>query len=58
MFGFKDTNIESIPPTDLLNNFRNLIRKELGFGEDIILDRDRAWFGKVICEPEVETENT
>jgi hypothetical protein len=35
------------PPTDQLNNFRNLIRKELGFGEELSLDRDNAWFGKI-----------
>jgi hypothetical protein len=35
------------PPTDLLNDFRNLVRKELGFGTNLELDRDRAWFGKV-----------
>jgi hypothetical protein len=38
------------PLTDVLNEFRNLIRKELGFGEELTLDRDRAWFGALICE--------
>ncbi len=32
------------PPTDRLNSFRNLIRKELGYGLDLNLDRDIAWF--------------
>jgi hypothetical protein len=45
MFGPKDPNAEKTPPTDLLNNYRNLVRKELGFGTEIPLDRDRAWFG-------------
>jgi len=45
------------PATDLLNRFRNLIRGELGFGVDIELDRDRAWFGKVGCEPKAEPGN-
>lgn len=38
------------PTTDLLNEFRNLIRKELGFGQELELDRERAWFGALICE--------
>ena len=45
MFGPKDPNAERIAPTDLLNGYRNLVRKELGFGTDIPLDRERAWFG-------------
>lgn len=45
MFGPKDTEEEPIPLTDLLNDFRNLVRKELGFGNIIPLDRERAWFG-------------
>lgn len=45
MFGSKDSNTERTPPTDLLNAYRNLVRKELGFGTEIPLDRDRAWFG-------------
>ena len=32
------------PPTDLLNEFRNLVRAELGFGAPLKLDRDFAWF--------------
>lgn len=34
------------PPTDLLNEFRNLVRSELGFGAPLTLDRNLAWFGK------------
>ncbi len=45
MFGPKDPNAEETPITDLLNKYRNLVRKELGFGTEIPLDRDRAWFG-------------
>lgn len=54
MFGHKDPNAEKIAPTDLLNNYRNLVRKELGFGTEIPLDRDRAWFG----HGNFEEENT
>ena len=36
------------PPTDLLNEFRNLVRKELGFGDPVTLDRDVAWFGAFV----------
>ncbi|MCV9927026.1 hypothetical protein OIU83_05160 [Flavobacterium sp. LS1R49] len=45
MFGPKDQNAQKTPATDLLNSYRNLVRKELGFGTEIPLDRDRAWFG-------------
>ncbi|HWN95370.1 MAG TPA: hypothetical protein VNT99_10090 [Methylomirabilota bacterium] len=48
MFGSKE-KMEK-PLTDLLNAFRNLIRKELGFGQELSLDRERAWFGALICE--------
>ena len=50
MFGPGSGKKPRKPATDLLNDFRNLIRMELGFGKDLPLDRDRAWFGKVICE--------
>jgi len=50
MFGPKDLSQPKTPPTDLLNQYRNLVRKELGFGSDLDLDRDRAWFGKAIFE--------
>jgi len=52
MFGPKDPNTEKEPPTDLLNRYRNLVRKELGFGTEIPLDRDRAWFGYANFEKE------
>lgn len=38
-------------PTDLLNEFRNLIRAELGFGEALLLDRNRAWVGLAAGDP-------
>jgi hypothetical protein len=41
-------------PTDLLNEFRKLIRKELGYGSDLELNREKAWFGKVGFEPKEE----
>jgi hypothetical protein len=40
------------PPTDLLNEFRNLIRAELGFGQELPLDRDRAWVGRAAGDPD------
>lgn len=36
-----------IPPTDRLNDYRNMIRKELGYGKEINLNRDNAWFGTI-----------
>lgn len=39
------------PPTDLLNEFRNLIRAELGFGDPLPLDRDRAWVARAAGDP-------
>lgn len=41
---------DSIPPTDRLNSFRNMIRNELGYGKELILDRDYAWFGTIVFE--------
>jgi hypothetical protein len=40
----------SKPPTDYLNEFRNLIRKELGLGEELVLDREGAWIANVVCD--------
>ena len=45
MFGQNVPKEEEIPATDLLNSYRNLVRKELGFGNEIPLDREKAWFG-------------
>lgn len=53
VFGPKPGEMPNKPPTDLLNEYRNLIRKELGFGDELPLDRERAWFGKLCCENEV-----
>lgn len=50
-FGPRDSELRR-PPTDLLNEFRNLIRKELGFGSELDLDRDRAWIGWALGESE------
>jgi len=52
MFGPAPGSASPKPPTDLLNELRNLIRHELGFGHDLELDRERAWFGKVNFEKE------
>lgn len=56
MFGPRGTESASAPPTDVLNKFRNLVRAELGFGGEMPLDRERAWFGKVVFEPEKDSE--
>jgi len=42
---------ESRPVTDMLNDLRNLIRSELGFGKEIQLSRDIAWFGAANSDP-------
>jgi len=39
-----------------LNEFRNMVRSELGFGPELELDREIAWFGYVICEPPPDQE--
>ena len=39
------------PPTDLLNEFRSMVRTELGFGEAPMLNRELAWFGSFVGEP-------
>ena len=50
IFGPENSVSNPIPPTDQLNIYRNLVRKELGFGSEIPLDRNRAWCGCVIFE--------
>jgi len=52
MFGQKASDEAKVPPLDVLNEYRNLIRKELGFGEELEFDRERVWFGKLNCELE------
>jgi hypothetical protein len=42
---------DDIPLTDRLNEFRNRVRQELGFGSDISLNRDRAWMGRTGGDP-------
>jgi hypothetical protein len=37
---------DKTPPTDKLNEFRNLVRKELGYGSPLQLNREKAWFGR------------
>lgn len=46
IFGSNDTTA----PTDLLNEFRNLVRDELGFGGYVEIDREKSWFVKSGCE--------
>lgn len=50
IFGPKAGEQPRKPQTDLLNEFRILVRKELGFGHELLLDRDRAWVGKMVCD--------
>lgn len=51
MFSTIMFNLEpQTPVTDLLNRYRNLVRKELGFGNTLNLDRERAWFGHVVSD--------
>lgn len=40
------------PPTDLLNEFRNEIRRELGFGSKLSLNREVAWIGSMTLDEE------
>lgn len=40
------------PPTDLLNEFRNEIRSELGFGGKLVLNRDVAWISRMNMDEE------
>jgi hypothetical protein len=47
---FPDLDNKQAAPTTLLNEFRNLVRKELGFGFSLVLNEDHAWVGKVVCE--------
>ncbi len=49
MFGANEGAAKTAP-TDLLNSYRNLVRKELGFGNELDLDREKAWFGYVNFE--------
>lgn len=44
MFGPKNNNKKQEAPTELLNKYRNLVRRELGFGKEIPLDSNLAWF--------------
>ena len=50
MFG-PQPDTKAVPPTDQLNEFRNMVRDELNFGAHLELDRDRAWFGTMVSEP-------
>lgn len=52
MFGPKGLETDTVPPTTLLNKYRNMVRKELGFGSEIQLDEERAWVGHVNFEKE------
>lgn len=53
-FWSKDGPLKDRAPTDLLNEFRNLVRKELGFGKELQLDRDRVWIGRVVSDPKTD----
>ena len=45
-----------LPATDLLNEFRNLARAELGFGGELPLDRERAWVARAVGDPDTPLE--
>ncbi len=36
---------------DIIVDLRNAVRKELGFGTAIDKDREKAYFGKLFCDP-------
>lgn len=55
MFGQEGN--KKTPPTDLLNEFRNLIRKDLSYGDNLELNRNKAWFSKVVFEPKVKSDS-
>ncbi len=55
MFGPSDASALR-PPTDLLNDFRNMVRDELGFGEALPLDREKAWFGRFSADPSIQVQ--
>ena len=38
---------DKTPPTDMLNEFRNMIRMELNYGESIQLDREHSWISSI-----------
>ena len=38
---------DKFEPTILMNELRNLIREELGFGSYLSLDKDKAWIAKI-----------
>ncbi len=59
IFGPKTLDIDKnkVPETVLLNRFRNLARKELGFGNEISFDEDRAWFGFALSDEEMYEES-
>jgi hypothetical protein len=50
MFKARTEGEAKVPATDRLNTFRNLVRKELGFGSPLNLDVEIAWIGHVISE--------
>lgn len=43
----KDRSVNQ-DPIPLLNEYRNLVRKELGFGEPLKLDTVNSWFGTTV----------
>ena len=39
---------EGAQPTELLNEFRNLIRLELGLGTELTFNNEKAWIGSLV----------
>lgn len=56
LYIFKKIFFEPITP-DIVVDLRDAIRKELGFGESIDQDREKAYFGKIFCDPAVKNES-
>lgn len=42
----KDSNNQN--PIKLLNEYRNLVREELGFGQPLVLDTVNSWFATIV----------
>jgi len=50
MFGQESMNTADKNQTIVLNEYHNVVRKELGFGKELDLDEEKAWFGYINFE--------
>lgn len=48
MFYYTTETCTQSPQTELLNEFRNLIREELNFGSKLEFNKEKAWIGSII----------